>query len=417
MKHKYGNTLLALLVIGLVFLGGCSGSTKSESETPASVSIPEVTTSEAVLQDIPTYFEATGSLTGDMQTDIAPAIGGKIAEVNFEIGTFVKKGFVMVRLDDRDARIRLEQATQAAEQALASLRQSQVRLGLTDGQTFDIERFSQVRSTRAQLELAEKELARGAKLLESGDIPRSAYDQRKAQRDSLLAQLDEARANAAIAVKSIDIARGAYGNAKAQVAAAEKALSDMSITAPIDGYVSERNADVGEFISPNVPNSKIATLVKTKTLRMRIDVPEESIAKVSKGQAVTIQVSAYADREFAGRIARLSPSVNPTSRTMIVEAEIDNADALLKPGQFATVRVTQAKPAPAVMVPASAVRTDGTSSRIYVVKDGVISERLVQLGLLENELIEIKKGVEAGEKVVTGNISGLTDGMLVKEQN
>ena len=102
---------------------------------------------------------------------------------------------------------------------------------------------------------------------------------------------------------------------------------------------------------------------------------------------------------------------------MIVEAEIDNSDALLKPGQFATVRVTQAKPAPAVMVPASAVRTDGTSSRIYVVKDGVISERLVQLGLLENELIEIKKGVEAGEKVVTGNISGLTDGMLVKEQN
>ncbi|MCV4726203.1 hypothetical protein OFD51_34730, partial [Escherichia coli] len=79
------------------------------------------------------------------------------------------------------------------------------------------------------------------------------------------------------------------------------------------------------------------------------------------------------------RIARISPSVNQTARTLIVEAEIDNSEGLLKPGQFATVRITQSKPEPAVMIPVRAVKTVGETNSVFVVKDGVAREHLVLL--------------------------------------
>ncbi|WP_192803350.1 efflux RND transporter periplasmic adaptor subunit, partial [Streptococcus agalactiae] len=79
---------------------------------------------------------------------------------------------------------------------------------------------------------------------------------------------------------------------------------------------------VGEFISPSTPNSKIATIVRTGTLRLKIDVPEASIGKVAVGQGISLQTSAYPDRNFAGTVVRILPSLNATARTLTVEAEV-----------------------------------------------------------------------------------------------
>ena len=437
--------ILTLIALTSIFGVSCSSNANSATatNTNAQPETVDVTTAQATIVPIPTYIEATGNLTSDAQTDVAPAIAGKIIEVNFDIGSYVSQGSVLLRLDPRDAQIRLEQARaqveqqrqavqQAesnAEQALANLRQTQARLGVRDGETFQIKDFSQVKSITAQLELAEKELRRTERLLETGDVSRSAYDQRKSQRDALLGQLDEARSNAAVAIRAIDTARAAYeaqrsavgvaraalGASQTQVDAAQKAVSDTSVLAPISGYVAERTADVGEYISPSAPNTKIATIVRTSTLRARIDVPEQEIAKVSTGQGVSVQTSAWPDRNFAGVVVRISPSLNATARTLTVEAEIQNVDGLLKPGQFATVRITQSKPEPAVMVPVKAVRTIGDTNSVFVVKDGIAREQFVQLGLLENELIQIKSGVIEGDLVVTSDLSQLTDGVFVRQ--
>ena len=306
-----------------------------------------MSTTQAVVKPIPTYFEATGNLASDEQTDVAPAVAGKIVEVNFDVGSFVQKGSVLIRLDDRDARIRLEQAQaqveqqkKAVDQAVAALRQAQVRLGVKDGETFDIETFSQVKSITAQLELAEKELTRTQKLFDSAAMfRRSSLDQRRSQRDALIGQLDEARSNAAVAVKAINSAETAVASAKSgvataqtQVEQAQKALTDTVIYAPISGYISERVSDPGEYISPSAPNTKIATIVRTSPLRMRIDVPEQSIGKVAIGQGISLQTSAYPDRNFAGTVARILPSVNVSARTLTVEAEVANGDGLSKTG-------------------------------------------------------------------------------------
>ena len=446
MRNKFAPGLaIVFLLLGTLLVSSCGSNANSATADNSNTepTTVDVTTASAVIVPIPTYIEATGNLTSDAQTDVAPAVGGKIVEVNFDIGSYVTQGSVLVRLDPRDAQIRLEQARaqveqqrqavqQAesnAEQALATLRQTQARLGVRDGETFQIKDFSQVKSITAQLELAEKELRRAERLLETGDVSRSIYDQRKSQRDSLIGQLDEARSNAAVAIRAIDTARAAYeaqrsavgvaravvANAQTQVDAAQKAVSDTSVLAPITGYVAERTADVGEFISPNTPNSKLATIVRTSTLRVRIDVPEQDIAKIATGQGVSVQTSAWPDRRFAGTVVRVSPSLNATARTLTVEAEIQNVDGLLKPGQFATVRITQSKPEPAVMIPVKAVKTVADTNSVFVVKDGVARETFVQLGLLEGEQIQIKSGVIEGDKVVVSDLSQLTDGVFVRQ--
>jgi RND family efflux transporter MFP subunit len=210
-------------------------------------------------------------------------------------------------------------------------------------------------------------------------------------------------------------ARSAVAAAQTQVAAAQKAVNDTYVRAPISGFVAERVADLGEFISPNTPNSKIATLVRTSTLRLRIDVPEQSIGKVATGQGISLQVSAFPERNFAGTVVRISPNVNATARTLVVEAEVPNTEGLLKPGQFATVRITQSKPEPAVMIPVSAVRTEGDVNRVFVIRDGAAHEQIVQLGLLESDMIQVKQGVVEGEVVATSNLGALSDGVFVRQ--
>ena len=440
--YKYAFIVSIFIFSGVLF-SACRG---SKAETEVNVNAQQtsgpiaVTTTQAVVQQIPTYFEATGTLASDAQTDVAPAVGGKIISVNFDLGSYVNRGDALVKLDDRDARIKVEQAqAQVAQaqsqvrqaqaqvdQAIENLRQTQARLGVRDGEVFKIEDFSQVKTISAQLVLAEKELTRATRLVETGDIARNIYDQRKSQRDALLGQLDEARSNAAVAIKAIDIARAqvatartavgnaqaAVGIANAQVEQAQKSVTDTVVYAPISGYVAERNADVGEFVATN---QKIATLVRTSVLRLRIDIPEQSIGKIAVGQGISAQVTAYPDRNFAGTVVRVAPSVNATSRTLTVEAEIENVGGLLKPGQFATVRITQSKPEPAVMIPASAVRADGEINKVFVVKDGVANERIVQVGLLENDLIQIKQGIQEGEIIATNNLDKLGDGVIVNQ--
>ena len=420
-----------LLAAALAAAGCASRSPDIRVNVDTQAAIVDVTTAQAIVEPIPTYFEATGNLASDEATDVAPAVAGKIVEVNFDVGSFVTKGSVLVRLDPRDARIRLEQARdqleqqrKTYEQALASLRQTQVRLGLRDNETFNIETFSQVKSVQANLRLAEVELGRAQRLFETGDIPRSTVDQRRANRDALLGQLDEARSTAAVAVKAIDTARAAadaakagIGTAETQIAAAQKALLDTNILAPISGYVSERVADPGEYISPSAPNTKIATIMRTSPLRLRIDVPEQSIGKVATGQGISLQTSAYPDRNFAGTVVRILPNLNTAARTLTVEAEVANSDGLLKPGQFATVRITQSQPENAVMVPTSAIRTEGDTNSVFVIRDGAAHQLMVQLGLLENGIIQVKAGLNEGDVVATSNLDTLTDGVLVRQMN
>jgi multidrug efflux pump subunit AcrA (membrane-fusion protein) len=406
---------LAALAAASAACGGSRAEANGNQNSAAAAATPEVvqvSMAAAVVRDMPRFVEATGSLAADAQTDVSPNVGGRVAAVGVDLGTYVRRGAVLVRLEDADAKLRVEQAEAQARQAQSAVRQAEERLGLRPGQTFDPARVAEVQAARAALDLAEKQLARYERLIESGDVSRSSYDQQRAQRDQLREQYQAAVASARQSYAGVQTARAAAQAAEAQAQQARKSVTDAVVYAPISGFVADRPADLGEYVSPQ---SKVATIVRTNPLRLRIDIPEQFISLVQPGQPVSVTTSAYSDRSFAGRVARISPNVSAASRTLTVEAEVENGQNLLKPGQFAAVRLQLPKPEPAVMVPARAVTGTEAARYVFVVRDGRAEQRVVQTGVTEGELVEIKSGVQPNETVATSNVEQLRDGVAVRQ--
>src|SRR5260370_36166547 len=334
--------LLTFVGVGLTGCGRSKGQPNSTGPVAgATPAVIVVSTTPAVVRQLPRFFEASGSLAPNEQTDVAAETSGKVVAVGVDIGSSVRRGQMIDKLDDADFRLRVEQAQAKLEQAIATLHQNEARIGLRPGQKFNPENVPEVAAARSAFELAEKNLRRYEKLVETGDISRAAYDQQKSQRDQLAEQyqalIHQAQQNYAAVANS----QAAVEAAQTQLSLAKRNLGYTTVPAPMAGYVSDRPADVGEYVSPQ---QKVATIVSLNPLRVRIDIPEQAIPQIRVGESVSASVAAYPDRNFAGHVARVSPSVTAASRTLTVEADVDNPKAELKPGQFATVRILLPQP-------------------------------------------------------------------------
>jgi multidrug efflux pump subunit AcrA (membrane-fusion protein) len=406
---------LLLAVVG-VSLAGCSRSkgqpNNTGAQTGATPAVIVVSTTPAVVRQLPRFFEASGSLAPNEQTDVAAETSGKVVAVGVDIGSSVRRGQMIVKLDDADFRLRVQQAQAQLEQAIATVHQNEAKIGLRPGQKFNPDNVPEVAAARSALDLAERNLRRYVKLVETGDISLAVYDQQKSQRDQLAQQyqalIHQAQQNYATVANS----QAAVNAAQTQVALAKRNLTYTVVAAPMAGFVSDRPADVGEYVSPQ---QKVATIVSVNPLRVRIDIPEQAITQIHVGESVSVSVAAYADRNFAGRIARVSPSVTASSRTLTVEAEVQNPNAELKPGQFATIRILLPQSEPAILVPQRALRTISGSTYVFVIKNGFAEQRLVQTGQAEGDLVELKAGIKPDETVATSNVDQLSDGAVVRQ--
>ena len=407
--------LAAALLAALSVFGACkrsNGQTNAVANASATPNVVQISTSAAVMRQLPQFFEGTGSLAANQQTDVAPETSGKVAAVGVDIGSSVRKGQMLVKLEDADFKDRIQQAQAQLDQSKATLQQNMAKIGLRAGQKFNPENVPEVAAARAALDLADKNLRRSEKLVESGDIPRATYDLQKSQRDQAAEQhqalIHQAQQNFA----AVANAQAAVDMAQTQLSLAKRNLTYTVVPAPMAGYVSERPADIGEYISPQ---QKVATIVSLNPLRVRIDVPEQAIPQIRVGESVSVSVAAYPDRSFAGHVARISPSVTPASRTMTVEADVENPNAELKPGQFATIRILLPQSAPAVLVPLRALRPISGATYVFVIKNGFAQQRLVQTGQTEGDLVELKSGIAADEIVATSNVDQLSDGSAVRQ--
>lgn len=425
---KFLFPLLLVILCGFLVIAqtGCghSSAESANKEKEAERKPIDVTTSTVEPREIPVYFEATGTLNSDAQTDVAPLVGGKIVEVNFDIGSYVERGSVLVRLDARDAQLKVEQAEKqhqqandAVDQARANYRQSLAKVGLTEDKNFNVLQIAEVRTAKAAVDLAEKEFDRAVRLRETGDVPQTQLDQRRSQRDQARSQYDVAvnlanqnYAGVRSSQAAVQVAQSAARTAQVAIDQARKSVGDMSVLAPISGYVSDKTADPGEFVGTA---NKIATIMRTSTLRLKIDVPEQAVGSIKVGQGVSLRTSAYPDRTFAGTIARFTPNLNTTSRTLTVEAEVDSAGGTLKPGLFATVRISQGDTQKVTMVPATAVRDDGGTKKVFAIKDGHVVEHIVQIGDTENDRIQVKQGLNGDETIAVSNLDQLYDGAAI----
>ena len=399
---------------------------RGNAETAAPVA---VTTATAVTREVPSYFQATGSLIAEETSDVAPQVSGQVIATPVSVGAFVREGDVVVRLNARDAQLRLQQTQAGVQQAIAGVRQAEARLGLRPGGNFDASAIPEVRSAnaalvqaQADLRLAEANEKRYRELVETGDVAVSVYDQYRTQRDTARARVEQARQQLEAAVnaarqnnQAIQSAQAAVESARSQAALAQQAVVDTVVRAPYAGYISNRPVAVGEYVTPA---SVIVTLLRTNPIKLQLQVPEAEVPFITQGMGVTLEVEAHDKRKFAGQVTAVNPAIDPVSRAATVEAAIENNDNALRSGMFATARIVRQGGGKAVYVPRAAVLADQNtqSYRAFVIQDDIAHLRVVQIGDEEGDWIQIVSGVNADEVVATSNLQQLFEGARVRKQ-
>ena len=261
----------------------------------------------------------------------------------------------------------------------------------------------EVQNAKASYELAQSEFARIKSLLDQRVVSQSEFDQRRTQMEAARQQYEAAKNGAAQQYQSLQAAR-------ARVSLARKAFADTVVRAPFNGVVAQRLVTVGDYVTKGM---KVAIVVRVNPLRVQLTVPEQAVSSMAAGQPVTFEVDAYPGRQFEGKVKYVSPALQADQRALTVEALVPNADGLLKPGLFATARIEQPGRTPGVLIPATSVQTTSGTSRVYVVAGDHVEERIVTTGETVGDLIEITKGLKAGERVATKNVAQLADGIKV----
>ena len=429
MPASAGKLLSALFAVSLI--ASCSstsanrgnrGNRQAEDQGPT---IP-VTTAKAESRDVPAYIQATGSFAPQEISNVAPKVAGKVVNVGVNVGQFVQQGTLIVKIDDRNARLELAQAQAGVKQAQAAVRQAEARIGLGPNGEFNASAVPEVRAANANYEQAQAEFRqaeanekRYRELVETGDVSMVTYEQYKTTRDTARSkvnnakeQLDAAANNARQNNQAIKSAEANVDAARAQVQTAEQGVADTVVRAPFSGFVSERQVAVGEFVSTA---SVLAVLLRTNPIKMQIQVAEADVPSVSIGRGVSVEVTAYKDRRFGGTVSAINPALDSASRSAVVEALIENGDNALRPGMFGTARVTREGGSVGIFVPKSAVYSDAStqSYRVFSIVDGVAKLRVVQLGSEEGDSYQIVSGLAADEIVATSNLDQLYEGAKV----
>jgi RND family efflux transporter MFP subunit len=378
------------------------------------------------MRQVAADFEETGSFIAEESSDIAPPVAGRVISAPVDVGAHVRKGQVICELDHRDARLKLDQAKAQFEEATASVRQAQSRIGFAGG-IFDPTKVPEVagalasyQSALAQAKLAAADAQRYANLISTGDVSQSAYEKARTQQETAEAQANAARqqyeASANSARQSFEMvssSKATLDSMRAQLAQAQKALDDTTIRAPFDGYVIARPIASGEYVALT---SKIATVVDIETVKLDLQTPEQRAASAQVGDRVIARVAAFPDREFEGKAIAINPSVDPNSRAFIIEARFNNPDGVLKPGMFATARVMLPGAVDALFVPRAAVIRDKTtdSNQIFVAQNDRARLHVVSIGNSDDStVVRVLSGVSPGDIVITSNQSDLYDGARI----
>ena len=390
-------TLFTLLATASLLWTACSnGDAKTREGSTASLATA-VAPAAAIERPIARFIRVTGTLTAEEQADVAAETAGRVIATPVERGTAVAQGAELVKLSP----VETEASVKEAE---ANAAQIEARLALTQEGGYDVNKVPEVANARANFALAQSEFGRIEKLLAERVVSQSEYDQRKTQVEAARQQHESAK-NAA------EQQYQALQGSRARVTMARKAVADTIVRAPFAGLVAQRMVSTGDYVTRGM---KVAEVVRITPLRIELTVPEQFVASISVGQPVSFTVDAFSGRTFEGRVRFVSPALRADQRALTVEAVVPNSNAELKPGMFATALIEQNKKAPAVLVPAGAVRVVSGTARVFVIVGDRAEERIVTTGQSVDSLVEIVTGLKSGERVATENVTQLVDGIKVR---
>jgi RND family efflux transporter MFP subunit len=313
-----------------------------------------------------------------------------------DLGSAVTGGQVVGRLVPTDFDLRVTQAE-------AALQQARARLGLTgeEGDDVDPAATAVVRQARAVLDQATLTRDRTAATAKKGIVS-------QADLDAAEAAFRVAEGRYQDALEEVRNRQAILSQRRIELELARQALSDSRLTAPFAGRVRERHATPGQYLAAGTP---VVTIVKVHPLRLRLSIPEREASAVRVGQRVRVTLEGDT-AVHEGRVARVSPAIEESSRTLSIEAEVANPTGTLRPGAFANASVVTESRDTTILVPAASVVSFAGVERVFVVSDGKAVERRVTTGRRDGTRVEVTDGLKPGETVVV-NPGNLVDGEAV----
>jgi len=358
-----------------------------------------VTAAPVKARELRRTVQSVGTMFPFDETVISAELEGRVVDVKADLGDVVPKGAVLVNISDEEQRYLLAQNE-------AALRMSLERVGLKEehDRIKDIRETSEVRRAQADMFDAEQRYKRTKSLVDQGIGAQADYDQALARLNSAKAAYESALNSTRNLVQDIERQRAALDLQR-------KKLRDATVYAPFTGAVKDRQVNTGQYVRPNTP---LFTLVKIDPIRLRLDVPERFAPWIKAGQIMEVEVEAYQGRKFSGKVWRISPTVDQTKRTFIVEALVENSKSELKPGSYARALLPTDKNERVLLVPVKAVTYIFGANKTYVVRNGATVEaREVKVGDRFDNDVEILEGLQEGDLVATSQLSRLDTGVRV----
>ncbi|HEY3836013.1 MAG TPA: efflux RND transporter periplasmic adaptor subunit [Bryobacteraceae bacterium] len=335
-------------------------------------------------------LELPGNIEPTTEAPILARADGYIAKRLVDIGDRVHAG-------QEVAEIEAPELDQQVAQAKATVQQMQAALEQAD---------ANLRQGKADTELARVTAQRTGALLKKGAVSRQEDDTNQAQYQAKVANLDSL-------AKAIQVQRSNLAAAQANAARLDNMQSYRVVRAPFDGVITLRNVDTGALV--NAGNTLLYRIAQTSILRTYVNVPQAYADSVRPGEAATLRVTNVPGKDFPGTVARTANALDPSSRTLLVEVQVPNAQNLLMPGMYARVDLSSARKQPPLLVPSEAliVRADGSQLAVLT-EDHRVHLQKIEIGRDFGDRIEVLGGLQEGALVVANPGDAIVEGQSVE---
>ncbi|MFO1095379.1 MAG: efflux RND transporter periplasmic adaptor subunit [Planctomycetaceae bacterium] len=428
--------LLPTIMAGLLlFAAGCGRSSTAEAaKSTGTPTVERVTAGHPQRKDLTLTTTQPAGVKSYDATPLSPRVAGNVGEVLVNIGDRVKGGQVLLKIDApemlderRQKQAQRNQAEAEVGQAQAGIVSAEAEVTAAKARTAQAEaallraaaareqyqaeftRISELAKARSVTEQLVDETRAKLRAAEAGE--REAQSGIEVARSEVLeseAKLTQAQANLTAATARQEVAA-------ANLAYVETMLGYLEVKAPYDSVVTLRNVDPGHYVRSSAENAAaVLAVARMDKLRVYLDVPEAEAGFVSDGDPAFVRVQALSGREYTAKVSRTSWALANENRSLRVEIDIENQDDLLRPGMYATVKITLDQRPNVLTLPATAVVRDGTQTQVCVVRDGKIARTPVHLGLRAGDDVEIVSGVTEADEVVLIRSDGLADGQAVE---
>lgn len=371
-----------LLVVLLLLPAGCSHQAPKKTEPPPEQMVQAAT---FIVEPMPwpTVIRCQGSLIADETTTVSAKVAGRVETVHCEIGDRVKDGQILVEIDDKEYRL-------FAEQSDAQLTQARAAVGLKPGdplEKLNPENAPPVREAKAILEEATKSLARFQTLTDA--VSKTDLEVAEAAERVASARYTSAQNSVREKIALVSVQMALKG-------LAYQRLADTKVPSPFDGEIQSKTVAEGTYVQPG---QALLTLVRTKELRFRASVPEKYAHQLKLGQRVDVAFD-LSKQKRSGTVSRINPNLDPMSRSLGFEVDLDNSDGSLRSGLFGEATIELDPDAFGIAIPTKAILRFAGVDKVWKVVDGRVKEQVVLLGSSRQDRVEIRTGVNAGDRLL-----------------